>query len=116
MRRERLAIARDVASQLWEAERKNDQAMASTARLIAAALDARLEMRAGACIGQAAVEAMAAAIAQQASSRKMLIEAHEALNEAKDAMGLAEHNFGGGGDKRVPEPTGVFELPMRRAA
>ncbi len=116
MRRERSSIAQDVAVQLWEAERKSDQAMVSTARLIAATLDARLEMRAGACVGQAAVEAMAAAIAQQAACRKSLIEAHQALNEAKGSVGLAEVSFGGGGDKQVPDLTGVYELPIRRAA
>jgi hypothetical protein len=116
MRREHSSIAQGVAMQLWEAERKNDQAMASTARLIATALEARLEIRAGACVGQAALEAMTAAISQQASCRKMLIEAHEALNQAKASVGLAEHSFGGGGDKQVPAPTGVFELPARRAA
>jgi hypothetical protein len=116
MRRERSSIAQDLAVQLWEAERKNDLAMASTARLIATALDARLEMRAAACVAHEALEAMTAAISQQATSRRLLIEAHEALNEAKHVVGLGDEDFGGGGDKQVPLTGEILQMPVRRAA
>lgn len=109
----RLSMAQDLASQLWEAERRNDQAMASTARLIALSLDTRLKIRVAAGVGQQALEAMTAAIGQQAVSRKLLIEAHEALDRARSTIGLSADDFGGGGDKQVPM---VAKLPVRRAA
>lgn len=116
MRRERNTIARNVAEQLWEAERHNDMAMASTARLIAAALEARLQLKAGACVGQAAVDALTETMDRQASSRRLLLQAHEVLDEVKESLGIVGEDFGGGGDKQVPKISEILELPVRRVA
>lgn len=116
MRRERSAVVMNVAEQLWEAERANDIAMANTARLLASALDARLRLKMGACVGQAAVEALAATIDQQSASRRSLLQAHSVLNEIKGIAGHAEENFGGGGDKEVPKFASAVATPLRRVA
>ncbi len=116
MRRERSAIAIDVAEQLWEAERTNDIAMANTARLLASALEARLRLKVGACIGHEAVEALATTIDQQTASRRSLLKAHDVLNAIKSIAVHATDDFGGGGDKKVPNFTAADAVPLKRVA
>lgn len=112
MRREHVVIAQNVAVHLREVERIVDRAMASTARLIATTLDARIET---AGTGHMATGAMNATISQRAASRRMIIEAHEALDEARRVVGLAERAFGGG-DTEVPNVAEPVERPANRAA
>jgi len=116
MRRERSAIAKGVAEQLWEAERTNDIAMATAARLLASALDARLRLKMGACVGQEAVEALAATIDQQTASRRSLLKAHDVLNDIKGLAVHADDDFGGGGDKQTPYTSAEVAVPLRRVA
>ncbi len=112
MRRERTAIAMSVAEQLWEAERTHDLAMASTARLLATALDARLRLKMAACIGQGAVESLAETIHQQMAGRRSLLQTHDVLNQIKGVAGLAETDMGDARDKEVPRGEAAV-LPMR---
>jgi len=114
MRRERAVIAQNVAAHLWEAERIIDLAMASTARLIATTLDARMR-KAGAGVGHMTTEALSATNSQRATSRKIIMEAHEALDEAKRVVGLAEQAFGGG-DEAKPNLAEPVAQPAPRAA
>lgn len=106
----------NVAEQMWESERANDLAIASTARLLATALDARLQLRAGACIGHGAVEALAKTISQQTASRRALLEAHDVLNDIKGIAVSAEEDFGGLGDKDARKILGAHVTPLRRVS
>src|SRR4028119_117545 len=102
MLRKRVAVAHDVVKHLADAEKSNDLALVSTARLVASMLEARLELNLAAMVGQDAFEAVASTFARQSASRRQLVEAHSALAEAKKLVGLAEVAIGGGGDKQVP--------------
>ena len=116
MRRERLNIAYRVARQLGEAERANDMAIISTAKLATAMLEARISMNVAACIGQPAFDAVAATFERQAASRRLLVEAHASLQDAQRFVGLGEENIGGAGDKQVPTFTGSLQLVTGLAA
>lgn len=117
MLRERLNIALHIANQLGETERANDLAIISTAKLVTAMLEARIAMNAAACIGQAAFDAVAATFERQAASRRLLVEAHTGLHDAKRFVGLGEQDIGGAGDKEVPKGWArSLELVAGRAA
>ncbi len=106
----------NIAEQMWESERANDLAIASTARLLATALDARIQLRAGARIGHEAVEALTLTINQQTASRRSLLEAHDVLNDIKGIAVSADEDFGGLGDKEVKKILGADVTPLRRAS
>jgi hypothetical protein len=110
MLRKRVAIAQDVVKHLADAERSNDLALVSTARLVASMLEARLELNVAAMVGQDAFEAVASTFERQSASRRQLVEAHNALADAKKFVGLAEVAIGGGGDKQVPSVTGALRV------
>jgi hypothetical protein len=114
MRNERRAIAMNVAEQMWETERANDVALATTARLLATALDARISLKAGACIGHNAVEALAEIIGQQTASRRSLLAAHEVLNGIKTVALDENEDFGGLGSKSPRSMQGAQITPLRQ--
>jgi len=102
MLKERIAVAHDIVASLADAERTNDLALISTARLAATLLEARLRINAAAEIGQDAFAAVAATFASQADGRQRLVQAHQALNDAKIDVGLGAVAIGGSGNKKVP--------------
>jgi len=116
MRNERIAIAQDVASHLADAERSNDLAIVATARLAAKMLEARLAMNAAAQVGQEAFEAVATTFSRQSASRRELIEAHRALDDARGLVGLREIALGGLGDKDTKVLSAGLRVVERDAA
>lgn len=116
MLRERLKIAQEVADQLADAERRNDMALAATARLAATMLEARMQLNVAAQVGQPAFSAVASTFERQASSRQLLVDAHEALNDTRRFVGLQHYMIGGGGDKQVPPSIGALHLVETSAA
>jgi hypothetical protein len=116
MLRKRVAIAQDIVKHLADAERTNDLAIVATARLAASMLEARLELNVAAMVGQDAFEAVASTFERQSASRRQLVEAHNALSEAKRFVGLGEVAIGGGGDKQVPSFQGALRAVDTAAA
>lgn len=114
MLKERLAVTQDVVAHLADAERTNDLAIISTAKLAAALLEARMKINLAAEVGQDAFDAVAATFQTQAASRRQLVEAHQALNDVKDRIGLRTVAVGGAGNK---EPlTGGLRVVESQAA
>ena len=110
MLKERLSVAHEVVRHLADAERTNDLAIMATARLAIVVLEGRLKLNAAAQVGQEAFDAIASTFEQQSSSRRQLVAAHMALAETKRLVGLGAVNFGGAGDKEVPDQKNALEL------
>lgn len=94
MPRTRQAVAQHVADRLFAAEHAIDVALTRAAELNAAMPQARAEARLPAMIGQAALTRTAEAIATLVEARRLLIEAHAALDEARAQIGVKEMNGG----------------------
>lgn len=114
MLKERVTVAHDVVASLADAERTNDLALISTARLAATLLEARLRINLAAEVGHEAFAAVAATFASQADGRRRLVEAHQALNDVKTDIGLGAVAIGGSGNKKVP--SAALRMVEARAA
>ncbi len=102
MLNQRLNAAREIADQLFAAERAIDDAVAQVAALTACMPRARMEANIAANVGHAALERSANTMSALIEARREIIAAHEALAEAKDQVGLRTVAVGGGmykGDK-----------------
>jgi len=95
MLNERLAAAREVADQLFAAERAIDAALTEVAALSACMPRVRVEANIAANLGHGAMERSAAAVAAILAARREIIAAHEELAVAKDEMGLRTFAMGG---------------------
>ena len=95
MLNQRLNAAREIADQLFAAERAIDDAVAQVAALTACMPRARMEANIAATVGHAALERSASTMAALIQARGEIIAAHEALAEAKDQIGLRTVAVGG---------------------
>jgi hypothetical protein len=117
MDRKHVKVVREVAANLWEAERTADLAIASSARLLASMVDARLEVEWAASMGHELVTEIVSSLNNYVTNRGILLETHDRLNAFKASLGFGEFAFGGGGDKEVPlPPSGVVSFTQQRAA
>lgn len=105
MPRTRQAVAQHVADRLFAAESAIDQALTRAAELNAAMPQARAEARLPAMIGQDALARAAEAFNTLVEARRLIIEAHSALDEARARIGLREVDAG----DTVPKPIPGFE-------
>ncbi len=96
MPRHRREVATQVAENLFEAEAALDGALAKVAGLMGTMPLARQEARVAACVGQSAIDHVAAAITALSTARREMVAAHEALLEVQGQIGLGAVNFGGG--------------------
>jgi hypothetical protein len=112
----RKIVAFKVADQLFAAELAIDRALSETARLTSMLSDARVEAGLSAVVGQSVMDRTCASIVMLANGRRELVEAHGALAEVKDRIGLRAIAIGGMDkpEENAPPPTG--ELTERRAA
>ena len=81
-------VAQGVARKLWATENSVDQAMAEASQLLAAMVEARMELKVSAVTGDVAYGKVAEAIATLAQARSALVEAHGALEETKLRVGV----------------------------
>jgi len=112
----RLNAARNVAAQLGDAEDKIDQALASSAELMAAMLRGRIEANLAAPVGQAALERVLSSINELGSARAEIVAAHAELDETKCQIGLREHAVGTGGGKSEFSEQGSLRVVSRHTA
>lgn len=104
MPRTRQAVAQHLADRLFAAESAIDEALTRAAELNAAMPQARAEARLPAMIGQNALTRAAEAYATLVEARRLIIEAHAALDEARAQIGLKEVNAG----DLTPKVPGLF--------
>ena len=117
MDRKHVKVVRNVAANLWEAERTTDLAIASSAKLLASMVDARLEVDWAASVGHELITEIVSGLNNYVTNRHILLEAHDRLNGFKANLGFGEVAFGGGGDKEVElSPSGVLSFTQQRAA
>lgn len=81
-------IVQGVANKLWAAEASLDTAMADTAKLMTAILEAREEANVTHMVIDPSVSKVADAIATLTTARRALMEAHVAMAEAKLRVGV----------------------------
>ena len=94
MLNDRLAVAKEVASQLLPAETDLENAIVYASRLTIAVVEGRRKARLPITIGQEALGHVAAATAQLVQARGQLGRAHLALRAAKDEIGLRTFAMG----------------------
>ena len=90
----RLAAARLVAAKLTAAEEAVDDALITAAELTSAFPQARRQANVSAVVGQDAIALAAEAMAALQLARAKLVEAHHALADVRDGMGLRTHAAG----------------------
>jgi len=88
MLNDRLAVAKDVASQLLPAESDLENAIVHASRLTIAVVEGRRKARLPITVGQEALDHVAVATAQLIQARGRLGCAHVALRAAKEEIGL----------------------------
>jgi hypothetical protein len=94
MLNKRLAAGRAVATCLFAVEHAADILYTRVAELNAAIPTARLSANLSATIGQDAFESSAEAMMLAARLRRLIVEAHERLNNAGADIGLREVSWG----------------------
>jgi hypothetical protein len=99
MNTQNLIVARAIAGRLLEAEQAVDAAFQKTAELAAFMPVARQQSNTSAAVGQAAIARVAATIQELSDARRELVEAHKALAEIQEKVGIRPRNFGGFIDK-----------------
>ena len=99
MLKNRRDAAIKVIDSLYAAEHAIDAALARAAELNATLVNARIEAKVSAVVGQNAFEGAAAAFAALARARADIVETHNRLSDTKIQMGLRTLASGDGEDK-----------------
>jgi len=115
MLNQRLAAAREVADQLFAAERAIDAALTEVAALTASVPRAAAQANVALNIGHGALERTVAVTAALVQARREIIATHEELAEAKDRVGLRTVAFGGGAYKGPPKAEGLSVVTANAA-
>ena len=109
---QRRIVAQEVAQKLGALERQIDQTLVAAGALIAALPDARVRARLSAVVGQEALDLVAQTTVMLSQARGKLVEAHHALAETGNQIGVGHLNITADlGNKTVP-PTGALEDPI----
>ena len=116
---QRRIVAHEVAAKLGAVEQQIDQTLIAAGALLSALPDARVRARLSAVVGQDALALIAQMTVILSEARGKLVEAHHALAETGEQIGVGKITAGIG-DKTVPPPTGEIDQPItlnsRRAA
>ncbi|MBE7217914.1 MAG: hypothetical protein INR64_05525 [Caulobacteraceae bacterium] len=97
-----------VTAELFPAETAIDAALAHSALLLGAQVNARRHANLAAMVGQRAIEENLAALTALGEARRRLVAAHAELGQVKIEIGLRTVAAGGGGDK--PAPSSEFRV------
>ncbi len=99
MLKERVTAAYRIAADLHAAENAIDDAIVKIAQLAVTLPTARIETRMSAIVGQDAVAKVTEAVAAAGQVRQMLTDAHHALSDTQQQVGLGARMFGAGVEK-----------------
>lgn len=95
----RMAVAKRVAEQLFDAEAKLDEALSAYAALIAMMPRARIEANLSATVGQAAFADFVTALEKLTEARGVSVAGHNKLARVQALIGVRELATGGWVDK-----------------
>jgi len=98
-----------LASDLFQAEASQDEAVSQLGRLAQSLTRSRREAGLSATVGQAAFDAPADAVAAQIGAQRAMVALHEALADVKRNTSWRGVQMGGleKSDEPVPRPTGL---------
>lgn len=98
-----------LASDLFQAEASQDEAVSQLGRLAQSLTRSRREAGLSATVGQAAFDALADAVAAQIGAQRAMVALHEALADVKRNTSWRGVQMGGleKSDEPVPRPTGL---------
>jgi hypothetical protein len=105
---QRRIVAQEVAQKLGAVEQHIDQTLVAAGVLLSALPDARVRARLSAVVGQDALDLVAQATVMLSQARGKFVEAHHALAETGDQIGVGRVVADLGG-KTVPPPTGEVD-------
>ncbi len=105
---ERRIVAKEVARKLGAVEHQIDQTLVAAGALLAALPEARVRAGLSAVVGQDALDLVAQATVILSQARGKLVEAHHALADTGDQIGVGRVVADLGG-KTVPPPTGEID-------
>lgn len=97
--RDRMEVARNLASHLMATEEAIDAAIACAAGLAGYMPVARQSVRVSAAVGQPAIEQVIATMAMLGEARRRIVEAHQSLADSGRQARVPIQNFGGFVDK-----------------
>ena len=95
---DKVFVVKRVAEQLWATEEAIDDALARASGLMGGMIEARQELKVSALFGDAPTTKVAEAVKALADARHAMMEAHDALAEAKLRLGVRTRMDG------VPKP------------
>jgi hypothetical protein len=107
---QRRIVAQEVADKLGAVERQIDQTLVAAGVLLSALPDARVRARLSAVVGQDALDLVAQATVILSQARGKLVEAHHALAETSEQIGVGRV-VADIGTKTVP-PSGEINAPV----
>ncbi|MBU1539119.1 MAG: hypothetical protein KKC29_00535 [Alphaproteobacteria bacterium] len=98
-----------LASDLFQAEASQDEAVSQLGRLAQSLTRSRREAGLSATVGQAAFDALADAVAAQIGAQRAMVALHEALADVKRNTSWRSVQMGGleKSDEPLPRPTGL---------
>lgn len=98
-----------LASDLFQAEASQDEAVNQLGRLAQSLTRSRREAGLSATVGQAAFDALADAVAAQVGAQRAMVALHEALAEVKQKTSYRGVQMGGmeKEEKPLPRPQGL---------
>ena len=85
---EKALVAKGVADKLWATEASLDRAMIDGSALLSGVIEARLELNLSSTVGDAAIAKVTAALAELASARTALADAHKELDAVRGRVGI----------------------------
>jgi hypothetical protein len=109
---QRRIVAQEVAQKLGNVERSIDETLVAAGALIAALPDARVRARLSAVVGQDALDLVAQATVILSQARGKLVEAHHALAQTGQEIGVGKIVAELGDKTPPPPPTGEIETPF----
>jgi hypothetical protein len=112
---QRRIVAQEVAQKLGAVEQQIDQALVAAAGLLGALPDARVRARLSAVVGQDALDLVAQATVILSQARGKFVEAHHALAQTGEEIGVGRV-FADAGDKTAVPPPPHGEIETRVTA
>ena len=116
MLNQRRKAGRHVAQNLFQAETDIDKAICSAAGLMVAMLTARQEAGLSATIGQDAMAKTARIVAALVEGREQIVATHHELDATRKQIGLDASDYGSGGGKYPVEGQSGLHVVGTKAA
>lgn len=110
MRNDRIEATKEIAAQLFVAEKAMDEAISQAAKLCGMLPEARLRVKVSALMGHDTIRHAGESLTSLINARERMVSVHSGLDQVKTDIGLKTYAIGAGYPKPLPKSAVLLEV------